>query len=135
MKKIIAYGFLILLLFSCTSTNKDSKKNNKNYILSEISQEASYGYEKSNPIKTGFGPQGQRYFLNQLAGPLGEEISYERIGSCCSFKTKSPDAIMGMGMLDIYLITISGNSETVKLFLNMYDFELPKIPQGFSLKN
>jgi hypothetical protein len=91
-----------------------------------------YGYSEKNPIKTGGGPQGERAFLNRLAGPNGESVRYNRLGSCCSFST--PNSPMGGGLLDRYEVLIEGQSQTKILYLNMYDFEKPKIPKGFTEK-
>jgi hypothetical protein len=35
-------------------------------------------------------------------------------------------------LLDIYSVWIGGNAEPVKLYLNMYDYEQPKAPKGFT---
>jgi hypothetical protein len=91
-----------------------------------------YGYSEKNPIKTGGGPQGERAFLNRLAGPNGESVRYRRLGSCCAFST--PNSPMGGGLLDRYEVLIEGQSQTKILYLNMYDFEKPKIPKGFTEK-
>jgi hypothetical protein len=91
-----------------------------------------YGYSEKNPIKTGGGPQGERAFLNRLAGPNGEAVRYRRLGSCCSFST--PNSPMGGGLLDRYEVLIEGQSKTKILYLNMYDLEKPKIPKGFTEK-
>jgi hypothetical protein len=89
-----------------------------------------YGYSANNPIKTGGGPKGERAFLNRLAGPNGEPVRYQRLGSCCSFST--PNGIMGGGLLDRYEVWIEGQPQPKILYLNMYDFEEPKIPKGFT---
>lgn len=65
--------------------------------------------------------------LNALAGPNGEKVAYERLGSCCPFKTKN--AVFGdSGMLDKYEITIEGSSKKIILYLNMYDSETLQVP-------
>ena len=74
----------------------------------------------------------ERWFLDQLAGPKGESVTYERIGSCCGFET--PNGFMGIGMLDKYRVYIAGDPTPKTLFLNMYDFEEPLIPHGFTAK-
>lgn len=100
--------------------------------LTEISTDATYGHTAENPIKVGgVAPARERDFLNLLRGPNGESIRYDRDGSCCGFET--PNGILGGGMLDIYSVWIGTNKEPVKLYINMYDFEQPKAPKGFTI--
>jgi len=59
--------------------------------LSRVATSGSYGYSAMAPIKVGggLGAGGNRtyQFLNTLRGPNGEEISYDRVGTCCPFDT------------------------------------------------
>ena len=100
--------------------------------ITEVSTDASYGTEP-NAIKTGGGMgdgvEREHIYLDQLRGPHGERVTYERQGSCCSFET--PNGILGGGLLDIYVVKIEGGA-TVKLYVNMYDYEAPKAPVGFT---
>jgi hypothetical protein len=102
--------------------------------ITEVSTDATYGTEP-NPIKTGGGMsdgvERERAYFSQLRGPHGERVTYERQGSCCSFPT--PNALIGgMALLDIYSVKIEGGG-TVKLYLNMYDYDAPKAPVGFTV--
>ena len=75
----------------------------------------------------------EQRFLNALAGPNGEKVSYKRQGSCCPFKT--PNAVFGdSGMLDMYEISIEGMFQKIILYLNMYDSETLQVPVGFTLR-
>jgi hypothetical protein len=99
--------------------------NDNTYLLTEASNDETYGYKKSNPIKVGgsresAGPTNERRFLNALLGPNGEEVRYLRTGSCCPFKTPN-GLIDNTGMLDRYRITWTGTQDTLDLFINMYD--------------
>jgi len=102
--------------------------------ISGVAEDDTYGYKESNPIKVGGafdgGPARERAYLELLRGPNGESIRYERDGSCCGFET--PNGIMGGGMLDIYSVWIGDKAEPVKLYINMYDYEQPKAPKGFT---
>jgi len=102
------------------------------YSITERSTDPTYGRAPSNPIRVGGDGNGsyreQRY-LSSLRGPAGETITYERSGSCCGFET--PNSELG-GMLDVYVITYSGQSEPITLYLNMYDPGPPLIPVGFT---
>lgn len=94
-----------------------------------------YGYSEKNPIKVGGfnnGPANERRYLDRLTGPNGEPTTYIRRGSCCMFKSKSSP--MGSGMLDIYEVTIAGDSEKKVLYLNMYDSDKLHAPKGFLIK-
>ncbi len=134
---------LSAILFLLIATSCASLKANKELPGSgtiDVKKEATsenYGYSKNDPIKVGGvsegnGPGMERKFLSQLAGPNGEEIFYERASSCCAFD--SPRGFMGQGMLDIYEVTWEGLTAPKKLYINMYDFEEPMIPVGFTRK-
>ena len=72
-------------------------------------------------------------FLRALSGPKGEQLDYDRVGSCCSFET--PNAwVGGKALLDKYEIKYRGIKKPVVLFLDMYDYEQPLVPMGFTLK-
>jgi TPR repeat protein len=104
-------------------------------LIPIFSTDASYGYSEENPINVGglqVGAMQQQMFLSALAGPNGEEISFQRIGSCCSFPT--PNGFNGTGALDKYEITYAGLSTPIVLYLNLYDSDVLKVPVGFTLK-
>jgi hypothetical protein len=100
--------------------------------ISEVSEDPGYGYTEQNPIKVGGGSEGpsrERAYFQLLRGPNGESVSFTRGGSCCGFKTTQ--GYMGVGLLDIYEVTIAGSDKPVTLYINMYDYEQPKAPKGF----
>jgi hypothetical protein len=106
------------------------------FRVTRQASDAQYAYSPDKPVKVGGpedGPLRERLFLSQLAGPKGENITYRRVGSCCPFTT--PNGFMGSGLLDVYEVVVEGESNPRKLFINMYDFEEPLIPAGFTLKN
>jgi hypothetical protein len=98
--------------------------------ISEVSTDQDYGRVESKAIKVGGGPSREREYLMLLRGPNGEPVRFERDGSCCGFET--PNGIMGGGLLDIYSVWIGSASEPEKLYINMYDYEQPKAPKGFT---
>jgi len=98
--------------------------------ISEVSTDQEYGRVGSKAIKVGGGPSREREYLMLLRGPNGEPVRFERDGSCCGFET--PNGIMGGGLLDIYSVWIGSASEPEKLYINMYDYEQPKAPKGFT---
>ena len=111
--------------------------DNTTFKIEEMSEDKSYGYDRLNPIMVGGasqseGPLNERRFLNALAGPNGEVISYKRLGSCCEFKTKN--GMMEGGLLDKYSVTYEGLADPIILYLNMYDADKLKVPVGFTLK-
>jgi hypothetical protein len=89
-----------------------------------ISSDPSYGYTKENPIRVSGdafgGPARERAYLDNLAGPKGEKISYERSGS-----QESGDTI-----LDAFVIT--GLSKPVTLYMDEYSYSEPQAPVGFT---
>lgn len=120
-----------------TRTQKVELANEQTYVVGEVTSDNTYGYEQKNAIKVGgrngSGPMNERRFLNALAGPNGEQITYRRRGSCCPFKTPN-GMIDNTGMLDVYELTWEGQSKPVVLYLNMYDEGDLFIPVGFTAK-
>ncbi|NII25799.1 2-dehydro-3-deoxyphosphooctonate aldolase [Pseudoflavitalea sp. X16] len=110
--------------------------NDNAFKLTAIAEDSTYGYTEANPIKVGGGLQNgasnEKRFLNALLGPDGEAISYTRRGSCCHFKT--PNGIMGGGLLDAYIVTWKGQEKPIILFINMYDPGELKAPKGFTFR-
>lgn len=107
------------------------------YLLTAITEDKSYGYDQSNPIKVGgglsSGASNERRFLNALLGPNGEEVHYSRVGSCCAFKT--PNGLMNnTGLLDKYWLTWAGSSDTLNIYINMYDKGDLQIPVGLTAR-
>ncbi|MFN8005901.1 MAG: 2-dehydro-3-deoxyphosphooctonate aldolase [Terriglobia bacterium] len=104
--------------------------------ISKMATSKGYGYTKKDPIKVGnkdgSGSKNSRLYLNALLGPNGEIIQYERKGSCCPFKT--PNGIMGGGLLDIYEVTYKGLGKPVTLYVNMYDSSELLIPVGLTAR-
>ena len=146
MNKILVA--VVLTLTGCASHNSTTSQKGHTrtkdvvllddtaYFLTEEATEKTYAYKDSNPVKVGganesSGPKNERRFLNGLLGPNGEEISYYRAGSCCPFKT--PNASFGnTGLLDHYKVTWVGSSDTLDIYINMYDKGDLKIPFGFT---
>ena len=89
-----------------------------------VSTDKSYGYTETNPIKVGgdflAGPARERAYLDNLLGPNGETLTYERLGSLPS----------GDIFLDEYLVT--GSGVNVKLYLDEYNYEPLQAPVGFT---
>ena len=109
--------------------------NPSTFLLTVFSKDKTYGYSESNPICVGgvsLGPINEFRFLNALAGPEGEVLTFERLGSCCPFQTANSP--LGMGLLDKYKITYEGAEKEVFLYLNMYDEGPLEVPVGFSLR-
>lgn len=141
MRKIF-YSGILLFLFSCSTTGKSSKtysKSSQNFELTEISSDPSYGLSEKNPVQVGGvdqmkGPFNQAQYLKALAGPNGEPISFYRAGSCCPIKSKNDPFGTGSVMLDNYRVTWEGATDTVSIYINMYDYGPLKAPVGFTIK-
>lgn len=147
MKTYIKFltSIVIMLLFIACASTKTATSNAKpvladanTFVLTEVSNDASYGYTPKNPIKVGGattleGPLNERRFLNALAGPKGEKITYTREGSCYEFNSKN--GFMGKGLLDTYEITWEGQPKPLTIYINMYDYEPFKAPVGFTINS
>jgi hypothetical protein len=106
------------------------------FILKGVSEDPDYGYIRKKPINVGFtemseGAAHQIRYLNALRGPEGQTVTFQRLGSCCQFKTKN--GFMGSGLLDKYEVTYYGLEEPLILYLNLYDPGQLLAPKGFTL--
>ena len=129
MKKILLSALVVGLMSSCSSSSNLAASS------ASPSTDSTYGLTEKNPIKVGGGeggPISERKYLNSLSGPNGETVTFDRIGSCCFFKSKSSP--MGGGLLDKYAVTYKGKKDTVVLYLNMYEKGKLMAPVGFKMK-
>ncbi len=148
MKKIIPIIALLILISSCMSTKSTIKNvdnnapipkllNNNTFVITEYSTDKKYGYDKEYPINIFYGNTknetiNQQRFLNALAGPNGEKITYTKLESCCPFPTKRSE--MGAGFLDVYELKWEGQKNPVVLYLNIYEKGILMVPMGLSLQ-
>ncbi len=148
MKKIIFQLGISILLFSCVST-RSSLKNvddsapdlvvnaDNTFEIKQFSTDKKYGYDKDYPInifyKTSNTDANQERFLNALAGPKGEKITYTKLESCCPFPTKRSD--MGAGFLDVYELKWEGQKKPIQLYINIYEKGSVMVPFGLRLRD
>lgn len=148
MKKIVSFIALLFIATSCVSTQSTLKniddnapspvlRDNNTFAISVLSTDKKYGYNKDYPVNIFFestaGDTKNEYrFLNALAGPNGEKISYKKLESCCPFPTKRSD--MGAGLLSVYELTWIGQRSPVTLYLNIYEKGILMIPLGLAAK-
>lgn len=89
-----------------------------------VSTDPEYGYTEAKAIRVGGGawdgPPRERYYLDNLKGPHGEEVTYQRLGSLPYEDT----------ILDEYEV-VYGDT-TVLLYIDEYAFEPPLAPLGFT---
>ena len=148
MKKIFGLVASLFLFVSCIST-KSTLKNvddnapvpqltkNNTFVIKEFSKDKKYGYDKDYPMYifyrgTNDDVINQQRFLNALAGPNGEAITFSKLESCCPFPSKNTE--MGAGFLDVYEIKWEGLKKPILLYLNIYERGQLMVPVGFSLK-
>lgn len=147
MKKILFLIALLLIATACVSTKSTLRNVDENaptpqlkdntFVITEFSKDKKYGFDKNYPINIFYGTTrnetiNQQRFLNALAGPKGEKITYTKLESCCPFPTKRSE--MGVGLLDVYEIKWEGQKNPVILYLNIYEKGYLMVPIGLSLK-
>jgi hypothetical protein len=148
MKKIVLFIALLIACASCVSTKSTLKNVDNNapnlrvtdqntFVITEYSKDKKYGYDQDYPINifyrnTANETVNQERFLNALAGPKGEKITYTKLESCCPFPTKNTD--LGAGFLDVYELKWEGQKKQVKLYLNIYEKGILMVPVGLTLK-
>ncbi len=122
---------------------KQKLVNDQMFLIKEYATDETYGYTESNPIMVGGakekeGVQNEIRYLKALTGPLGLPVVYKRLGSCCTFYSENgndPGDGIRRGLLDIYEVMHDGLETPVKLYINMYDSDVLKVPVGgFTLK-
>ncbi|MEO7978691.1 2-dehydro-3-deoxyphosphooctonate aldolase [Flavobacterium sp.] len=149
MKKILFFISLIVLISSCVSSRSTLKnvddnapdlilKKDNTFTITLFSKDKKYGYNPDYPINifyrnTKDEALNETRFLNALAGPKGEKISYTRLETCCPFPTKRSD--MGAGFLNVYEIKWEGQKKPIKLYLNVYEKGILMVPLGLTIKN
>lgn len=148
MKKHILLLLVSIMSISCVST-KSTLKNvddnaptprlskNNTFIITEYSTDKKYGYDKDYPVNVFFyntrnDTINQVRYLNALAGPKGEKISFTKLESCCPYPSKRSET--GAGLLDVYEVKWEGLKTPVLLYMNIYEKGYLKVPVGFGLK-
>ncbi len=112
-------------------------------LLSIKSSDKDYGRSPEKPIFIGvttardIGTYRMR-FLNALELEDGTPIKYERIRSCCPFKTKNSRTVgpeQKFGLLDMWVAFPENEPEKADtLYFNPYDEGTPMIPTGYKAK-
>ncbi len=149
MKNSLFLLVFLLILNSCVSTkstlqNVDDhaplpKLTSENtFLLTTYSTDKKYGYNQDYPINVYYrdvasAVKNEERFLNALAGPKGEKITYTKTGICCPFPNKRTE--MGVASLDVYVIRWEGQKSQVTLYLNAYEKGALMIPVGLTSKN
>ena len=145
---LLSLSLILIISTSCVSTKSTLKNVDDNapsptltkentFKLTQYSKDKKYGYDPDYPINVFYqntkneNLNAQR-FLNALAGPNGEKITYIKLESCCPFPTKRHE--IGAGFLDIYELTWEGNAKPIKLYLNIYEKGSLLVPIGLSIK-
>lgn len=148
MKKTVLFVALLIVTASCVSTKSTLKNVDNNapipmlskdntFVITQFSTDKRYGYDKDYPINIFFRTSkdesiNQQRYLNVLAGPKGEKLTYTKLESCCPFPSTKSD--MGAGFLDVYEVKWEGQKKPVLLYLNIYEKGILMVPVGFSLK-
>ncbi len=148
IKNLLSFLIIIAGFTSCVSTKLTIKNIDNNtpdlvlsanntFVITQYSKDKNYGYNADYPINifyqnTKNDTINQPRFLNALAGPKGEAITYKKLENCCPFPTKKSE--MGVGLLDVYEIKWKGQVKPVKLYLNIYEKGILMVPIGFTLK-
>ena len=149
MKKFLFFIMLIVLVSSCVSSRSTLKnvddnapdlilKKDNTFAITLYSKDKKYGYNPDYPINifyrnTRDEALNETRFLNALAGPKGEKITYTRLETCCPFPTKRSD--MGAGFLNVYELKWEGQKKPIKLYLNIYEKGILMVPLGLTVKN
>ena len=106
-----------------------------------VAKDITYGYSLDNPVCLGVKDFAlslaypEKYF-NSLTGPNGELIVFNRIKSCCPFKTvnsKNP-RFQNLAVLEMYSISYKGIKSPAIVYVNFFDQGNVLAPKGFLYK-
>ena len=145
---ILVLLFVLITTAGCISTKSMLKNVDNNapipslskentFIVTEYSKDLKYGFNEEYPVNVFYvnsndeNLNASRY-LNALAGPNGEKITYTKIESCCPFPTKRTE--IGAGYLDIYELKWEGQKKPIWLYINIYERGYILVPIGLSIK-
>jgi len=126
MKKIILLLFVCILV-SCGSVQKKT-----------TTKDSDYGFIENQPIKLGGFMRETKYagyhrkFFSSLIGPEGQRVQSRRLGRCCAFRDGR--LAFGTGFLDKYELSYNGLGKPVVVYVDLYNFDRPRAPSGFKLK-
>jgi hypothetical protein len=103
--------------------------------LSQSSTDPLYAFSERAPVLIGGGfasGSDRTYkYLNSLRSSNGELVKYDRIGTCCPFK--SPNSPFGgEALLEVYQLSIPGVGAPKRLYFNWYETGDVLIPVGLS---
>lgn len=99
-----------------------------NLATCQVATDPTYGLSPENPIRLGSrnlydGVARMEAYLNTLRGPNFEEIIYSR---------QNPVYNKAEQIVDPYEITYAGLSEPLTLYFDLYTYESPMAPAGFT---
>ncbi len=144
----LVISFLLIFTTSCVSTKSTLKNVDDNaptptltkentFLITLYSKDKKYGFEPDYPVNVFYLNSkdenlNAKRFLDALAGPNGEKITYTKIESCCPFPTKRHQ--IGAGFLDVYELIWVDQKQPIKLYMNIYEKGYLMVPVGLSLK-
>jgi hypothetical protein len=103
--------------------------------LSRASTDPGYAFSEHTPVFIGGGFESgsdRTYkYLNSLRGPHGETIRYDRVGTCCPFKSAN-SPFGGEALLEVYQLDIPGAGAPKQIYFNWYDTGDVLVPVGLS---
>lgn len=130
------------VLSSTTSTTPDGNvisdqmigSSHGTMLLAAAADDPNYAYTQGAPVQIGggFGAGSDRTYkyLNSLRGPKGEAIKYDRVGTCCPFK--SPNSPFdGEALLEVYQVTLP-NGDARRVYFDWYTEGRPLVPVGLT---
>ncbi|MFD2095121.1 hypothetical protein ACFSJ3_03930 [Corallincola platygyrae] len=136
MIRVALFYICLSLVVGCASRSVYVPPESSQHPLTSLDPE--YGLTPQKPVKLGGFMLGTEYegrhkeYFEGLLGPNGERVQWRRLGSCCAFKDSS--LAFGGGLLDVYELSYEGLAEPIHLYVNLYYFEKPMAPVGFTLE-
>jgi hypothetical protein len=102
--------------------------------LSQASADPGYAFSEHAPVLVGGGfdsGSDRTYkYLNSLRAPNGEPIKYDRVGTCCPFKSAN-SPFGDEALLEVYQLSIPGVGPK-RIYFNWYETGDVLIPIGLA---
>jgi hypothetical protein len=103
--------------------------------LSQASTDPVYAFSEHAPVLIGGGfasGSDRTYkYLNSLRAPNGEPVKYDRVGTCCPFKSAN-SPFGGEALLEVYQLSIPGAGAPKRVYFNWYETGDVLIPVGLA---
>ena len=134
-KLLISIAFIAVAFIGCAAPNQNASRwaamietcESDAFTNLQVSTDSLYGFSPNAPVRVGGGAKSEYFYLSLLSGANGEVIdSVYRIGSYGGTNRSGASV-----MIDGFNAYSKGAKISKTIYLDMYQCDSIKIPQGF----